>query len=103
MLSASLSKIFRSFFLRRVKYLKSVGGFRDSFYYNDLMYGLLAYATEQIGGANWEQLMQTELFDPLNMTSSAFCTDFDFTSGNVATPYVYERGHLVNASTDFIK
>ncbi|XP_041369961.1 protein flp-like [Gigantopelta aegis] len=89
---------------RRVKYLKSVGGFRDSFYYSDLMYGLLANIIERIGGADWESLTQTEIFDPLHMTSSNFSTRFNFNSAtNAATPYVVEHGVLVKASTDFIK
>ena len=43
----------------KIRYLPSVGGFRDSFYYNDLMYGLAAHITESLEHQKWEQQVQS--------------------------------------------
>ncbi|XP_071095539.1 uncharacterized protein [Haliotis cracherodii] len=89
--------------LSRVKYLKNVGGFRDSFAYNDLMYGLLTRITEAVTGTLWEDNMVEHLFTPLGMDSSTFGTRVNFSAPNVATPYVIENGQIVAASTQFVR
>lgn len=89
--------------VQKVHYLPSFGGFRDSFYYNDLMYGLAAHISEVIIGKPWKQQIQETIFGPLGMTRSTFITDVNFDRDNVATPYVVEHGRWVAASIDFIK
>jgi CubicO group peptidase (beta-lactamase class C family) len=42
-------------FASKMRYLPNVGGFRDSFFYNNLMYGMAVYATEDLaGGIPWK-------------------------------------------------
>ncbi|XP_067665045.1 uncharacterized protein [Haliotis asinina] len=89
--------------LSRVKYLKNVGGFRDSFAYNDLMYGLLTRITEAVTGNVWEDNIIEHIFTPLRMDTSTFGTRVDFSSPNVATPYVTENGQTVEASPQFLR
>jgi CubicO group peptidase (beta-lactamase class C family) len=55
------------------------------------MYGLLTYITERIGGRSWEELMRTELFQPLGMTSSDFLTTVDVTQVDLAQGYGTDR------------
>lgn len=87
----------------KLKYLPSVGGFRDSFYYNDLLYSLAAYSTQLIGNRPWEDLIRDKIFTPLGMRRSTFIGDVDFSGDDVATPYVLENNKLLKASLDFVK
>lgn len=61
----------------RIQYLKASGGFRRSFMYSNLMYGLVTRITEIIGNSTWEALVRRELFRPLGMESSTFSTTAD--------------------------
>nr|KAG5700687.1 hypothetical protein BaRGS_029052 [Batillaria attramentaria] len=88
--------------LGRLKYLPNAGGFRDSFYYSDLMYALAAYVTQLLGNKPWEDLMREKVLTPLGMSRTTFISDVDFSRSDVATAYVLEHGHLEKASIDFI-
>ncbi|KAK7488400.1 hypothetical protein BaRGS_00020374 [Batillaria attramentaria] len=87
----------------RLKYLPNAGGFRDSFYYSDLMYALAAYVTQLLGNKPWEDLMREKVLTPLGMSRTTFISDVDFSRSDVATAYVLEHGHLEKASIDFIR
>lgn len=72
--------------LRRLPYIESVLPFRTSFVYSDLNYAIVTYISEKLGRKRWEDLIQTELFQPLKMNSSTFAsTTRDFSK--VATGY----------------
>ncbi|KAL8602656.1 hypothetical protein ACOMHN_029978 [Nucella lapillus] len=91
-------------FASKIRYLPSKGGFRDSFYYNDFMYGLAAYITEKVNGdIPWKQQMRDTIFSKLGMGNSTFVDDVDFDRDDVATPYMREQGQIKRASVDFIK
>ncbi|XP_076464125.1 uncharacterized protein LOC143296197 [Babylonia areolata] len=91
-------------FSTKIRYLPSSGGFRDSFYYSDLMYGLSSYITEQLNHRKpWKQQIRDALFTPLGMLNSTFVDDVDFKNDDVATPYIREDGQTVKASVDLIK
>lgn len=81
-------------YYRRLKYLKPAGGFRDSYFYSNLMYGLVTYITEQIGGDSWENLVRNHLFTPLGMKSSTFMTEVDPDKIDLAHGYVEYYGEL---------
>ncbi|XP_046556379.1 protein flp-like isoform X2 [Haliotis rubra] len=89
--------------LSRVKYLPSVGGFRDSFYYSDLMYGLLTHITEFLTKKAWEDSMTDIIFKPLHMDSTTFGTRVDYSAPNMATPYSEQSSKLVVPSSQFIR
>ena len=50
------------------RFLEGVEEPRTSFRYNNLMYMLLGYVTEQLAGTKWEQLVQTECFDKVSLS-----------------------------------
>ncbi|XP_050400285.1 protein flp [Patella vulgata] len=97
------STLTRENLVSRIRYLPSTGAFRKTFYYSDLMYGVLTRITENIGGQSWEDLMTSYILNPLGMTSTTFETRQDHGSSDVATPYVSENGVLTPASQDFIR
>ncbi|KAJ8304984.1 hypothetical protein KUTeg_018567 [Tegillarca granosa] len=78
----------------RLRHLKGHGIFRDSFYYSNIMYGLLTYISEKLGGRTWEELVKEKLFDPLDMTASSFSTRYSRITKDVAQGYIDFYGTL---------
>ncbi|XP_052099038.1 penicillin-binding protein 4-like [Mytilus californianus] len=72
--------------LCRSQKVHSVHPFRETYLYNNMMYGLASVVAERIGGKRWEDLIEEELYTPLGMSSSSFMTRVDLT-GNVAKGY----------------
>ncbi|XP_045182178.2 penicillin-binding protein 4-like [Mercenaria mercenaria] len=92
----------RKTFVDRLKFLSPKGGFRTSFYYSNLMYGLVTYISELIGGKSWENLVKEKIFDPLDMTSSTFVTTADLKNlENFAVGYQDRYGTLVPVPAEF--
>ncbi|WAR16486.1 GIGA6-like protein [Mya arenaria] len=79
---------------KRLKYLSPKSGFRTSFTYSNLMYGLVTYISEVIGGKSWEELVTEKLLRPLDMTSTTFMTTADFDDLDLAQGYVDYFGKL---------
>lgn len=46
------------------------GTFREKFLYNNLIYTLAGLVTEKISGQSWNELIENEIFIPLNMNNS---------------------------------
>ena len=89
---------------KRLRYLRATFGFRRSFLYSNLMYGVITYIAERLGGKTWEDLVQEEIFDPLGMTSSSFTTTQDLQSPDVAQPIaVYGENSKFTVNTEFTR
>ena len=58
--------------LDRLQYMKPTMGFREGYLYNNNMYAAAGALTAKVNGTTWEQLIQTKLFDPLEMKQSTF-------------------------------
>ena len=58
--------------------------------YNNLMYGLMSYVSEIIGGATWEELMTREVFQPIGMENTTFTHVADLTRQDIAKPYLID-------------
>ncbi|KAK3098245.1 hypothetical protein FSP39_017595 [Pinctada imbricata] len=84
----------RANLIGRLKYLSFKGRFRDSFYYSNLMYGVLTHIAEVLGGKTWEELVKEHLFDPLGMTSSTFVTTAKSESLELAHGYFNNYGKM---------
>ncbi|XP_048733367.2 uncharacterized protein LOC125649702 [Ostrea edulis] len=87
--------------VQRMKHLDGTGRFRDSFYYSNLMYGLLTRIAEMLGGKTWEALVKEHIFDPLNMTSSNFATTADPEKVELAKGYIDHYGELKEVPWEF--
>lgn len=94
-------KLTRKSLVGRLKFLSPKGGFRTSFYYSNLMYGLITYISELIGGKTWEALVKEEIFDPLDMTSSTFLTSADPGDLDLAVGYQDRYGALFPVPFEF--
>ena len=74
---------------RRIRFLPVSSPFRDEFEYNNWMYGLVGSITEAIGGASWEQLLETRLLRPLGMADTRVLGQtVTVDADNFAKPYV---------------
>ncbi|XP_062608814.1 uncharacterized protein LOC134270598 [Saccostrea cucullata] len=91
----------RANLIQRLKHLDRTGRFRDSFYYSNLMYGLLTRIAEIIGGKSWEELIKEHIFDPLEMTSSNFATTADPSKLELARGYLDNYGELAEVPWEF--
>jgi CubicO group peptidase (beta-lactamase class C family) len=58
--------------LDRLQYMKPTLGFREGYLYNNNMYTTAGAVTAKVNGTTWEHLIQTKLFDPLEMKQSTF-------------------------------
>ena len=58
--------------LDRLPHMKPTLGFREGYLYNNNMYATAGAVTAKVNGTTWEQLIQTKLFDPLEMKQSTF-------------------------------
>ena len=67
------------------------------------MYGLVTYIAELFGGESWETLVKSEIFDPLEMTSSTFSTVADPEKIDLAQGYVDLDGELIPVPFEFSK
>jgi CubicO group peptidase (beta-lactamase class C family) len=68
---------------QRLKYFELSAEPRARFQYNNLMYMTAGYVGGRIAGTSWEQLVQKQIFDPLNMNTASF-----FVKDMAATPNV---------------
>ena len=58
----------------RLRLLKSVGEFRQSYHYSSLQYLAVGQALSAAGGKPWATLVRERLTDPLGMTATRFIT-----------------------------
>ncbi len=54
--------------LSRIKFETPVGRFRDSFVYNNVMYGVVQAVIEHVSGQGWFDFVARHIFEPLGMT-----------------------------------
>ena len=75
---------------RKIRFFDRKQPFRNSYRYNNLMYGLISYITEVVGGASWEDLMTSHIFRPLDMNSTTFThvISEDEAREKMAVPYL---------------
>jgi len=77
--------------LDRLQYMKPTLGFREGYLYNNNMYAAAGAVTAKVNGTTWEQLIQTKLFDPLEMKLSTFSFEDAAKKGEFAKDYLVGR------------
>lgn len=97
--------IYKFTYFRRVHKIDPKGRFRDSYYYNDLMYGIIAKISEDISSRQWEDMVTTEILSRLGMTSTNFFTSPTFNPllQDVAQGYVKDNAALYPVSYEFLR
>ncbi len=77
--------------LDRLQYMKPTMGFREGYLYNNNMYATAGAVTAKVNGTSWEQLIQTKLFDPLEMKQSSFSFEGAVKKGEFSKDYLVGR------------
>ena len=75
----------------RLKYLEPAQPIRQSSLYNNLMYAAAGYSLELITGKTWEDFVEENIFNPLNMNSTLFTIEDMERQDDFAFPYYEER------------
>lgn len=65
--SSATAVIDRAECLARVRHEQPVAAFRDSFVYNNIMYGAVEAVIEAVSGQNWSDFVTRRFFQPLGM------------------------------------
>lgn len=79
-----------------LRYLPMATSPRDAWSYNNWMYALAGRVAEVMGKASWEELLQTRIYQPLQMTDSRVLGhDVQVTDNKMALPYVQLGNDLV--------
>ncbi len=80
-----------------------ISNFRSSFAYSNILYNALGLIIEQVSGLSWEDFIQINVLDALDMQNST--SDFERpTTSNTVTPHRfidYENGQIKSASESF--
>ena len=71
----------------RLIYLKPIQPIRQSSLYNNMMYAAAGYCLELIMGKTWENFVQENIFNPLNMNSTLFTIEEMEVQEDFAYPY----------------
>ena len=74
--------------------MKPISRFRDSYRYNNNMFDMMAYLTENLSGKSWEDTMRDEVFIPTGMDSSTFIHKVNLSREDLAQPYEYYQGGM---------
>jgi CubicO group peptidase (beta-lactamase class C family) len=77
--------------LDRLQYMKPTMGFREGYLYNNNMYAAAGAVTAKVNGTTWEQLIQTRIFDPLEMKQSTFSFQEAAAKGEFSKDYLVGR------------
>ena len=75
----------------KLKYLEPSQPLRQGFIYNNLMYTAAGYSIELLTGKTWEEYLQANILNPLDMKSTVFTIADMRKSSDYFTPYDEKR------------
>ncbi len=75
----------------KLKYLEPSQPLRQGFLYNNLMYTAAGYSIELLTGKTWEEYLQVNILNPLDMKSTVFTIADMKKSSDYFTPYDEKR------------
>lgn len=84
------SDLSRTEIVKRLKYLKPVSDFRDKPNYQNVMYVAAAEIVEVVSGMTWDQFLQTQVFDRIEMVNSTSISDTREQNINLAEPHIWD-------------
>lgn len=81
--------------LQRIRYMDLEKPFRSSYVYNNVMYSLAGQIIEYTDGRTWDDFLQQELFQPLEMTRTTTTLAALQKQDNIAYPHQEIEGKVV--------
>ena len=83
--------------LYKLRYMENTTPFRSAVQYNSMIYALPGYCAAKVNNTTWNELIKTDLLDPLGMTT-ATTSYYDFmNSSNHVTPYKLLKNGTIKA------
>lgn len=83
---------FKDEFIARIAHQEPVASVRSKFGYNNFMYFIQGEITERLTGSSWEQNIEQNLFEPLQMSSSTANIQGIKNSSKAALGYYFDNG-----------
>ncbi|HCG02551.1 MAG TPA: hypothetical protein DEV93_18660 [Chloroflexi bacterium] len=80
---------------RRLAHLEPTADFRTIWQYQNLMFMMLGYLTEELSGSTWEDFIQHRIFDALGMASSKVSASEAKESPDLSRGYQKKRNAVV--------
>lgn len=87
----------------RIASMRARGRFRDSMFYNEVLYSILTTIGERLGSDAWEHLVDVEIFQPLGMTAANFTTIVSPSTSDIAQAYKNDEGTLYPVPHEFLR
>jgi CubicO group peptidase (beta-lactamase class C family) len=78
----------------RLQYLEPTHELRTVFQYQNLMYMTAGYLVGEIAQSSWEEFVQQEIFNPLEMRDSNFSVEKSQKAANFALPYAEKEDEI---------
>ncbi len=78
--------------IERLAYMQPTAALRQSYDYNNIMYGAAGYVIESLMGKSWEELTNERIFYPLQMDSTCFSVEKSRLNGNYSLSYYTPPG-----------
>lgn len=76
--------------MHRLRYVKPTASFRNTWQYNNVVYGIGGLLVEKLSGMPWETFIRTRIFTPLGMNESIPLVSMLAGQPNVSTPHALE-------------
>jgi CubicO group peptidase (beta-lactamase class C family) len=80
--------------LRRVRFLEPNSSFRSQFGYQNIMFLAAGQATAEAAGERWDDVIISEIFQPLGMNESSTSVDSLRGKPDVATPHLVDGANV---------
>jgi CubicO group peptidase (beta-lactamase class C family) len=80
--------------LRRARHLPQTESFRRSYGYNNILYIVAGELAGRVAGTSWDDLLETRIFRPLDMTRTTSRTAVVDARGNMAHPHTWVEGRV---------
>ncbi|MBD2515013.1 serine hydrolase [Nostoc sp. FACHB-973] len=84
--------------IERLQYLEPTHELRTIFQYQNLMYTTAGYLVGEIAQSNWEDFVQQEIFNPLEMRDSNFSVETSQKANDFALPYQEKEDKIESIS-----
>lgn len=84
---AGFNQPYMDYILEKLRYRENNTEFRSTFQYNNLIYALSGYATENVTNMTWNEFFKKNLLEKLGMITATTSYEEFMNSSNHATPY----------------
>lgn len=82
------SNLSRTEIIEKLRYLKPVGDYRTVPAYQNVMYMVAGEIVRVVSGTSWDEFLQTNVFDKLNMSKSVSVSNVREMKSNLAKPHI---------------